>query len=416
MAPAITPTGKRASLSSAPRPPWFPGQAQAAKVHSMPETSLPSGRWQSVNPFRLLIKALALFALANLAFAHFSPPIGYFSIHNRLIPGRLRFDAQMGAQTEFNKYVLVLEDLDAMFSSHILSAGPKPEDEYRVFFLGDSSTWGYNIPPADIISEKINASDLLTCDGRRVRAYDIAYPRPSFARDLIILEKAVKYQPDLVIWPITLMTFLSRRADVSFLQDQADGVLELAGRFDLRIEAVSRLRPSGFWDYTLIGQRLRLKKVFVEQLYGLRWAGTLLNGGPLTAEPISSDVEDSLAYYDMASPAALPALAASLQFHVLEASDHIAGSIPMLFVNEPIYIATGTNSSIRYNKYYPRWAYDDYRRRMADWMFATGQDYLDLWDAIPPEYFIGSPLHLNPGGESRLAELLAPEITQIACP
>ncbi len=379
----------------------------------MPEIPPPSRLKKSINPLRVLIKSLALFALVNLAFAYFAPRIGYLSIYNRLVPGRLRFDAEVELPNELRKDVLVLEDLDAMFSSHILSGGLKPGAEYRILFLGDSSIWGYDIPPTEIISEQINAMGLVTCDGRRVRAYDLAYLMPSFVRDLLILDRAVDFQPDLVVWPITLLTFQSRRADASFLKYQADRVLEMSSRYDLQVEAASRLRPSVFWDRTVLGQRLRLKKVFIEQLYGLMWAGT--NLGPPPGVPLSEDVDVSAAYYELDSPADLPALAASLQFRVLEAGYQIADGIPVLVVNEPIYIATGANSDIRYNKYYPRWAFDGYRRLIADWMHSAGHDYLDLWDAVPPDEFIGSPLHLNPAGERRLAGLLAPEILRSAC-
>ena len=41
--------------------------------------------------------------------------------------------------------------------------------------------------------------------------------------------------------------------------------------------------------------------------------------------------------------------------NVLEAGHEIAGPISILIVNEPIYIASGQNSDIRYNDVYPRW-------------------------------------------------------------
>jgi hypothetical protein len=370
----------------------------------------------TIHPLRVILKAGLLLALANLAFVYFPPPIGHISIFNRLIPGRLRFNAQVEAATAVNRDALVFEDLDAMFASHVLSAAPKRADEYRVILLGDSSIWGFNLPPAEILSEQINRLGLVACDGRKVTAYDLAYPLPSFMRDLLILDQAVKYEPDLVVWPVTLLSFLTRRSDLSFLRNQPDRVLEMVGSYGLRVEAAPYLHARTFWDGSLYGQRIRIKKILIEQLYGLRWAATGMDAPPPESAPLPEDVDPNPAYYEFASAADAAALAETLQFQALEAGYGIAGGTPILIVNEPIYAAGGANRDIRYNKYYPRWAYDDYRRRIADWMRLADRPYLDLWDAIPPGEFIGSPLHLSRGGESELAGLLAPEIYRLSCP
>jgi hypothetical protein len=370
----------------------------------------------STHPLRVLAKALVLFVLANLVFAFYFPPVGYLSIYNRFIPGRLRFDVQLEPPDQFNRDVLVLEDLPAMFSAHILAADPQPAREYRVVFLGDSSIWGFSLPASEIITEQINKLGLVACDGRRIAAYDAAYPLPSFMRDLLILEEAVKYKPDLIVWPVTLLTFQSRRADLNFLRNQPDHVLGLVQRYDLTIEAEPYLHPSTLLDRTVIGQRVRLKKILMEQIYGLRWLGTDMRTRLIRPQPLSSNVEAGAAYYEFASAADLPALASTLQFGAIEAGLQIAGDIPVLLLNEPIYVAQGENSTIRYNGYYPRWAYDEYRRRMADWIRVRGVPYIDLWDAVPAEDFIDSPLHLSGRGERRMAGLLAPEILKLACP
>ena len=40
---------------------------------------------------------------------------------------------------------------------------------------------------------------------------------------------------------------------------------------------------------------------------------------------------------------------------------------------EPMLISAGKNSDIRYNFFYPRWAYDEYRRQMAERAAARGR-------------------------------------------
>jgi hypothetical protein len=64
------------------------------------------------------------------------------------------------------------------------------------------------------------------------------------------------------------------------------------------------------------------------------------------------------------------------------------------------------NSGIRYNFFYPRWAYDQYRLLLADWCRAQNLAYYDFWDLIPAKEFSNSAIHRTPGGEARLAEEL----------
>ena len=59
----------------------------------------------------------------------------------------------------------------------------------------------------------------------------------------------------------------------------------------------------------------------------------------------------------------LTSLQDKLAFDVLDAGMSITPN--MLLVNEPILISNGANSDIRYNFFYPRWAYDEYRSMLA---------------------------------------------------
>jgi len=57
-----------------------------------------------------------------------------------------------------------------------------------------------------------------------------------------------------------------------------------------------------------------------------------------------------------------------------------AEDTPVLLINEPMLISTGKNSDLRYNFFYPRWAYDQYRQMMAERARSGAWNYLDLWD------------------------------------
>src|SRR5262245_43395305 len=142
----------------------------------------------SIHPFRLLIKALILFGVFNFVYAVVDPPIGNLSIYNWLVKGRTRFPfARTTASQEVAHNIQIYENLDAMFRSTVV-ADKAESAEYRVFFLGDSSLWGFELAPQNTLTEQINRLGLQSCDGRPIRAYNLGYPLPSGLRDVILLD------------------------------------------------------------------------------------------------------------------------------------------------------------------------------------------------------------------------------------
>ena len=141
-----------------------------------------------------------------MIFALVNPPIGKITLYNFIFPGRLRFPYEDKPSFDFVGYdIPVLEDFDAMFGTHVISKR-KSADEFRLVLLGDSATWGFGLPADQALSEQINRLHIQTCDGRIVRAYNLAYPFSFLRRDLLILDKTIEYQPDMVFWIITLST------------------------------------------------------------------------------------------------------------------------------------------------------------------------------------------------------------------
>ena len=84
-------------------------------------------------------------------------------------------------------------------------------------------------------------------------------------------------------------------------------------------------------------------------------------------------------------------------------------SIPVIWINEPILISQGENSEIRYNYYYPRWAYDQYREIIKNASDKLKTPFYDFYRLVPEHMFTNSAIHLNREGES----LLVKEITSI---
>ncbi len=144
-----------------------------------------------------------LFLIANLVFAVWYPlaGLGRVSAYNRLFPGRERLPYGDNPDKAYN---LSTYNLEAMFASHELNAGPKPADEYRVLVIGDLSTWGFLLTNQQTLTGALNQSQLKTPDGRDIRFYNLGYPVMSVMKDLLILSAAARYEPDLILWPLTL--------------------------------------------------------------------------------------------------------------------------------------------------------------------------------------------------------------------
>ena len=235
-------------------------------------------------------------------------------------------------------------------------------------------------------------------------------------KDLVILDKAVETDPDLIIWFVTLNTLIPRRLS-PFLAANSERVANMLNLYDIPFAQEDALvtAPPGFYDKTLIGQRSYLARWIKLQFLGVLWAatGTDINTSPnKDSEVLSQNVKDDTSYRGLKPGANIKDM---MLFNALAAGHKIAGQTPILIVNEPIFIASGKNSSVRYNGGYPRWAYDDYRSALAAESSVAQWNYIDLWDAVPSKYFSDTGLHLADDGERTLVEKIIPTVQQFAC-
>ncbi len=355
---------------------------------------------------RVALKAAVLFVLLNVAFAAVRPldALGRPSLYNMLYPGRARLPY---GEIPAEDYNLTLNHLPAMFASHALDR-PPAADEFRVLLIGDSATWGWFLDNDDTLAGQLNALDLRAADGRRVVVYNLGYPVMSLTKDLLLLDEALaRTEADLILWPVTLQSFArARQLEHPLLGENAAPVRELIGRYGLALDpADPRFNDRSFLQETLVARRRDLADLLRLQAYGLAWAATGRDQAiPADITPRANDLAADASWLDVA--AERPLTGDDLAFDVLRAGLARAGDVPVVLVNEPMFIADGENSDIRYNAFYPRWAYDQYRAIMAETAAAEGWTYLDLWDAIPPPMFSDTPVHLTPEGVARFAGLL----------
>lgn len=358
---------------------------------------------------RIAIKALASFVVLNLAFAAINPlpALGRLSFYNRLWPGRERLPYGDEPSKAYN---LSLYNLDAMFASHELAGKPKPLDEFRVLLIGDSSTWGWLLRNDDTLAGLLNVMNLKVEDGRTVRTYNVGYPIMSLTKDVLMLSRAMRYQPDMIVWLVTLESFpANKQLAHPVVQNNPEAVRELINTYDLRANPNdSSFVNLSFLDRTIIGQRRALADWLRLQAYGALWGATGIDQYlPQQYEPAQRDLDPDPNFKDMQPPTLRED---ALAFDVLDAGVRMTADagVPLLIVNEPILISEGVNSNMRYNYFYPRWAFDQYRELLAQRM--QGQRYLDVWNLVPQDQFTNSAVHLTPQGSRLLAERVAQRI------
>ena len=360
----------------------------------------------------VLLKALALFIIVSffLAFLYPFESIGKVSAYNILFPGRTRLPYGDDPSKSYN---LSLFNLAAMFASHRVAAGPKPDSEFRVILIGDSSAWGYLLSPNDTLTAQLNSKQMILRDGKELKFYNLGYPVMSLTKDLVILSEAMRYQPDMVIWLVTLESFPNdKQLYPALLQQNPNKIRALIHDYELDLIPEDPAFIDGNVSLrTIAAARRELADLVRLQLYGVLWSATGIDHYipeifPTKQEDLAADMK----FHIWEAP---PLDSSELAFDILLAGHDVATSIPIWIINEPIFISSGENSDTRYNFYYPRWAYDGYRQLMRAQSINSSWLYSDFWDVVPPEEFTNTAVHLSPYGTSILVDAISSALPEL---
>ena len=360
--------------------------------------------WKSIG--RILLKTAVLLLILNAIFAALYPleALGHLSLYNWLLPGRERLPY---GENPAESYNLSTYNMPAMFASHRLQQ-PKAAAEFRVLLIGDSGTWGWFLQNEDTLAAQLNEMGLVAENGRSVQVYNLGYPVMALSKDIMILEEAMQYEPDLILWPVTLESFpREKQLFPPLVQNNPERMRRLITDYTLDLDAQDgRFVDPTFLERTIIGQRRNVADWLRLQAYGFSWAATGIDQAIPADIPLrTSDFDADPSWQTFSAPAALTA--DDLAFDLLAAGMAIAGDVPVLLINEPMFISGGQNSDLRYNAFYPRWAYDQYRELLGETAVGQNWHYLDLWDAIPPTEFTDTPVHLTAEGNRLYAEQVA---------
>jgi hypothetical protein len=349
---------------------------------------------------RIFIKTVIILLIIDILYVCVNQTsVGHISLYNSLLPGRERLPFGDNPSRSYN---LTINNIEAMFSSLSLAGEEKHADEYRIFIVGDSSVWGSLQNNSDMLTGQLNHLNIKRLDGKNIIFYNLGYPTLAILKDLMILDRALSYHPDLIIWLVTLESFPDEnQANSELLKNNAALVNHILIRYGLE-EPYHFIEP-GFIDRTLFSQRRNLADIARLQAYGIMWAATGIDQDLNTPFiPARRDFEEDDSFHEKGNRN----LESELSMEVLQRAIEKM-PVPVLLINEPILISHGKNSDIRYNYYYPRWAYDQYRIMINKAADELRVPFYDFYDLVPENMFTNSAIHLNRDGESILAQQIA---------
>ncbi len=361
---------------------------------------------------RILLKTMLILGLLLGLYSIFQPLqwAGQLTLYNRLFPGRERLPFGESPRTAYN---FSLNNLDAMFASHKISgAGPKDADTLRVLVIGDSSSWGTLLRPEETLAGLLDGEEVVLNSGKkRLEIYNLAYPTLSLSKDLLLLNRGLAHQPDLVLWPLTMESFpLDKQFSTVLVSENLPEMVSVAARSGLSgWVPQTEAETDDFFSKTLFGQRRDLADLIRLQLYGFLWGATGVDQDyPADAPRPGYDYEPDNTFHGVEG--IYPD--SEMSWDVLFAAHWLLDGIPLLLINEPMLISSGENSDIRYNFYYPRAAYDAWRDSLHQVCETNQWDLLDLWNLLPAEEFSNSAIHMTPGGAERVKPVVLKAIEE----
>lgn len=360
---------------------------------------------------RVFLKTSLLFVIANVIYAATNPlpALSQVTLHNWLIPGRTRLQAANAGVHDLG-YGRATTNIDLMLATHEIAAAPKAVDEFRVLLLGDSSTWGYLLDETETISENINRQNLVTSEGQRVRVYNLSLPGMHATKDLLLMARMNQFEPDLVVWFVSLESFRQAAQRESFFV--CSNMVELRPiltRYNIAAAGCQFEPPVSLLSRTIWGQRRDLATLLSSQIDGLLWAATSIDHHVVKRTTLIRQLNGDTDWMGNRGPILHDDL---LIMNAMDAAKGLVGA-PLLVVNEPILALNGINTNQRYNQYLPRWAYDQYMEILEVRAQQLGVRYANFWDAVTADQFTDNEVHYTAKAARELADRLGQEILYI---
>ncbi len=358
---------------------------------------------------RVFVKAIVLLLILNFVCLalNFSPVDALIRFNSWWLVGHGR--ARLVYPSDFQNGQL---PVDALVGAHALAYTPKSADEFRVVVLGESGIAGWGLRDEETFTAQLTARGV-KIGNRHVVAYNLAYPSPNVARDVLILDEAMKYQPDLVLWfltPAALDNAPSAIGTNAVLFDLNRTRLQhLTDDFGLQDWFAARMSVEpAWWPWLAIRDQDTLPVWLNTLLYPFTAPDLGLTRRRMGSEPIPAT-----ARYTLGREGFDPMPNQTWQF--LDMGRRLAeqGGAHLLLVNEPMLIGSGANSERNYNVEYERAFYDDYHKKLIEFVTGKGFLFADLWNVMPAAAFTDTPLHATAAGYAVLVDKIVPELLKV---
>jgi GDSL-like Lipase/Acylhydrolase family len=304
--------------------------------------------------------------------------------------------------------------LEPLLRQHEVCWRDQP-DEQRVMLFGNSAVFGFPLPVEQSFGALLNAH--FAAAHVPAHLFNLAWVYTYQVRDALIMHEALRYDPDVIVYPITLGDMV-----------HVAPMLWLAGFFESNVEPLTDMAeapPPGLGEPFARYQSFERGQGIVRRLFNrLRDVGlslrlmihrhaVVLTQRIATLPPEAAPPAETGGAYDCARTLSLaadrfrdwrdwsmPAYLASLRAH---------SGAAMLLINWPIaHEPNGECYNVRYS--------NALVAQFNEWLAAEAQRYglayLDLHDLLPPSDFIDS-LHITPAGQQRIAARVAAELDPI---
>ncbi len=346
---------------------------------------------------RIIIKTILILLIINFGWVFLAKlPLSDLSLYNLFFDGRYRLPFGENPKRSYN---LSLYNLDAMFLSHEINNKLADVEDLHVVLIGDSSIWGFLQKPDNTLSGLLNKRFLE--DDKKIIFHNLGYPSISILKDLMVIDRTLEYDPDLILWFITLEALpKEKQLEIAIIKNNPGIVNSIIEKY--KLSEIIKFEEKSI-DKTLWNQRRNISDLLNLQLFGILWSATGIDQEySETYNPAQRDFPEPIEKYYTINPS--DKLEDFLALEIIKNGIEINKEIDFILINEPILVSEGVNSSVQYNYYYPRWAYDQYRLIMEEFTQINTIKYYDLWDLIPGSDFTNSAIHLSEGSEKMLAD------------
>ena len=295
---------------------------------------------------------------------------------------------------------------------------PARRGEVRVELFGNSSVFGFPLPVEQTFAHVLNQS--FAANGTPAHVFNLASLYTCQLRDAALMHDAVRYDPDLILYPVTLADFvhgIPGPGEGLFLNENLDTVSALladpppglAEPLEMYRDMAEAAEPIAWWE---LRQLKQLGPFF--RTGAALYAVSIVRS--LAAEPARRQLRTlgRQTQYDCE----LTKDQFGVEFdhwrswNILAYLEelHRSRGVEVLVVNWPVAHEPVGDC---YNVRYPNAGLAEFRDWVREETRARGLAHLDLQDLLPADEFIDS-LHVTAAGHARIAAALGPIVRTVA--